>query len=146
YLLDEFTRIHHAHPRTMAHIPSPWPSQGEIESLVHRSSGYFIYASTVIKFIDDPNFRPTERLAAIIENRNTPGSDSPFGALDQLYTQILNTVPKNIHLLNILRVIDHFSLCLSARQIDQLLELEAGDTVLTLRGLHSLLCSHKSQL
>ncbi|KAJ7700468.1 hypothetical protein B0H17DRAFT_1251451, partial [Mycena rosella] len=53
YLSDEFGRIHLAHQRTMGDIPPPWPSEGELETLVRKSSGHFIYAST-IKFVDDP--------------------------------------------------------------------------------------------
>ncbi|KAJ7450816.1 hypothetical protein FB451DRAFT_1101663 [Mycena latifolia] len=139
YLFDEFTRIHHAHPRTMLHIPSPWPSEEEVRTLVRRSSGYFIYAATIVKFVDDPNFRPTERLAAIIGNRTDPEFDSPFDSLDQLYTQILNTAPRKIQLVNILRVITYFPGHFSPCKIDQLLELDAGNTALALRALYSLI-------
>ncbi|KAJ7502206.1 hypothetical protein B0H11DRAFT_1712883, partial [Mycena galericulata] len=66
YLLDEFKRIHRDHRETMATLHTPWPSSEIVEELVHKSSGYFIYASTVIKFIDDKNFRPTERLEIIM--------------------------------------------------------------------------------
>ncbi|KAJ7266524.1 hypothetical protein C8J57DRAFT_1015198, partial [Mycena rebaudengoi] len=87
YLEDEFARIHREHHETMAGVSSPWPSQEVIQGLVRNSSGYFIYAATVIKFMDDRNFRPTEQLAAL---QDTSYSESPFGALDQLYTQILS--------------------------------------------------------
>ncbi|KAJ6523965.1 hypothetical protein DFH09DRAFT_1189930 [Mycena vulgaris] len=139
YLADEFARIHHDYPRTMPNIPRPWPSEEELETLVTQSSGHFIYASTIIKFIDDANFRPTERLAAVLENSAEPDLDSPFGALDQLYTQILNSVPRHRQLLSILRVIFYFPGILSPHQIDQLLDLIPGDTSLTLRGLHSII-------
>ncbi|KAJ7093806.1 hypothetical protein C8R44DRAFT_564462, partial [Mycena epipterygia] len=62
YLLDEFARIHCEHRETMGSIPTPWPSSDILGMLVEKSSGYFIYASTVIKFIDDKHFRPTEQL------------------------------------------------------------------------------------
>ncbi|KAJ6555394.1 hypothetical protein DFH09DRAFT_1165299 [Mycena vulgaris] len=138
YLMDEFARIHRDHPRTMAKIPSPWPSEEEVATLVSRSSGHFIYASTIIKFIDDPNFRPTQRLSIALGNSAEINSDSPFSALDQLYTQILNSATNNSQLLNILRVIAYLPR-FAAYQIDQLLDLEPGDTALVLRGLHSLI-------
>ncbi|KAJ7486639.1 hypothetical protein FB451DRAFT_771984 [Mycena latifolia] len=141
YLLDEFSRIHDVHPKTMAHVPRPWPSSEELKTLVYSSSGHFIYASTVIKFADDASFRPTERLTAVIGNRTEHKFDSPFGALDQLYIQILSTVPSNTPLVGILRVLAYFPDAFSAHHIDQLLDLEAGDTVLVLRSLHSLLCA-----
>ncbi|KAJ7830687.1 hypothetical protein B0H13DRAFT_1529008, partial [Mycena leptocephala] len=65
YLVDEFARIHREHRATMATVSYPWPSSEIIEDLIHKSSGYFIYASTIIKFIDNKNFRPKERLAVI---------------------------------------------------------------------------------
>ncbi|KAJ7440965.1 hypothetical protein FB451DRAFT_1569394 [Mycena latifolia] len=138
YLLDEFGRICGDHWRTMTNIPRPWPSKGEIESLVRMSSGHFIYAATVIKFIDDPNFRPPERLAVILGTQDEPDCDAPFAALDQLYVQILNSAPRKTAVPNILRVIAHFGGQFSSYQIDQLLELQSGDTFLALRGLHSL--------
>ncbi|KAJ7918026.1 hypothetical protein B0H13DRAFT_1710088 [Mycena leptocephala] len=139
YLLDEFARIHRDHSATMARVPHPWPTPETINNLVNNSSGYFIYASTVIKFIDDKNFRPTERLA-VITGITEPLSESPFASLDQLYTQILSQVHARPQLLKILMVIAS-KLFLSPRlaQIEQLLELEDGEVRLALRGLHSLI-------
>ncbi|KAJ6552777.1 hypothetical protein B0H19DRAFT_949701 [Mycena capillaripes] len=45
YFCNEFARIHSSH-RTMANVPTPWPSWDILEDLVGKSSGYFIYAST----------------------------------------------------------------------------------------------------
>ncbi|KAJ7700455.1 hypothetical protein B0H17DRAFT_977118, partial [Mycena rosella] len=135
YLVDEFARIRQAHARN---VPTPWPSHEELETLVHKSSGHFIYASTVIKFVDDPHFRPTTRLAAIVGNRTESEFETPFGALDQLYTQILCAIPKNNKLVNILGIIAYFPARFSPLDIDQLLEFEPGDTVLALHGLSSL--------
>ncbi|KAJ7504919.1 hypothetical protein B0H11DRAFT_1709186 [Mycena galericulata] len=96
YLVDEFRRIHGAH-RTMATVPSPWPSSEIIKDLVSKSSGYFIFASTVIKFIDDKRFRPAARLDIILGIKHS-SSESPFHALDQLYHQILGLVPHDFGL------------------------------------------------
>ncbi|KAJ7845006.1 hypothetical protein B0H14DRAFT_2358300 [Mycena olivaceomarginata] len=52
YLLHEFGRIHREH-QTMAMVPYPWPTSQIVDELVSRSSGYFIYVSTIIKYIDD---------------------------------------------------------------------------------------------
>jgi hypothetical protein len=138
YLVDEFTRIHTEHHETMATVPHPWPAAQVIWRLVDKSSGYFIYASTVIKFIDDKNFRPTERLE-IIMGVAEPDSESPFSSLDQLYTQILVNVPQTIRpqLLRILTIIVA-KLDLKVPHIERLLELKPGDVQLALRGLHSI--------
>ncbi|KAJ7813252.1 hypothetical protein B0H13DRAFT_2468821 [Mycena leptocephala] len=137
YLFDEFARIHRDHRATMARVPYPWPTPEIIKNLVNKSSGYFIYASTVIKFIDDTKFRPTERLA-IINGMTDPLSESPFASLDWLYTQILSQIHVRPQLLKILTVITT-GIFLSPAHIEQLLELEQGDVRLALHGLHSVI-------
>ncbi|KAJ7797670.1 hypothetical protein B0H14DRAFT_3157334 [Mycena olivaceomarginata] len=89
YLLSEFARIQREHCATMATVACPWPSPDIIDHLVEKSSGYFIYASTIIKYIDDKNHRPAKRLEVIVGLRE-PDLESPYAALDQLYTQILS--------------------------------------------------------
>ncbi|KAJ7721900.1 hypothetical protein B0H16DRAFT_1790182 [Mycena metata] len=138
YLLDEFARIHRTHPETMTSISLPWPSHEDVETLVWKSSGHFIYPSTIIKFVDDHNYRPTKRLAAVLGNLDNVDFESPFGALDQIYTQILRSVPKNPRLLDILCFVSYFPHQCSSNEIDKVFELESGDTELALRGLHSL--------
>ncbi|KAF7326836.1 NACHT domain-containing protein [Mycena sanguinolenta] len=116
YLCNEFSRIHRDHS-TMAKIPSPWPEPSVLEELVRKSSGYFIYASTIIKFIGDENFRPTVRLE-VIRNTNGPGSESAYDALDQLYLTILASACRQSELIPILCAIVNFQL--AAGHIDQL--------------------------
>ncbi|KAJ7651436.1 hypothetical protein B0H17DRAFT_418929 [Mycena rosella] len=138
YLRDEFTRIHHEHRHTMGNTLTPWPSPATLEALVIKSSGYFIYASTIIRFIDDKGFRPTKRLESI-QKLSSDDSDSPFAALDQLYFQILSSAPDSSHsnLCDILCAVANFRL--SSKDIDLLLGLDADDTELILRNLHSVL-------
>ncbi|KAJ6468816.1 hypothetical protein C8R45DRAFT_435201 [Mycena sanguinolenta] len=64
YLRDEFSRIHRE-LCTMKSIPLPWPSPPDVQDkLVRKSSGHFIYAATIIKFIDK-DYRPTQRLIVV---------------------------------------------------------------------------------
>ncbi|KAJ7725809.1 hypothetical protein B0H16DRAFT_1253240, partial [Mycena metata] len=49
YLEVEFDRIHREH-QTMTAIPFPWPEAEIVQRITRDSSGYFIYAATVIKF------------------------------------------------------------------------------------------------
>ncbi|KAJ6489990.1 hypothetical protein C8R45DRAFT_201243 [Mycena sanguinolenta] len=135
YLRDGFSRIHRGH-HTMKKVPSPWPAVDILENLVKRSSGYFIYAATIIKFIDDKNYRPTQRLA-VVHDGNKAASGSAFDALDQLYMAILGSTPRQAELIPILCAIANFDLTVA--EIDQLFELPDGETQLVLRGLHSVL-------
>ncbi|KAJ6509798.1 hypothetical protein DFH09DRAFT_942270, partial [Mycena vulgaris] len=140
YLRSEFNRIHREHHDTMASVPSPWPPRDVMERLVDKSSGYFIYAATIIKFVDDKDFRPTERLAAVVQNLPTECGNNPYHALDELYLQILRDVPFQSRLIPILCVIVHGSIMrLSRVNIEQLLGLDLGDLTRALRRLHSLL-------
>ncbi|KAF9077700.1 hypothetical protein BDP27DRAFT_1441740 [Rhodocollybia butyracea] len=136
YFVNEFARIHREHHQTMSTVPLPWPLPDVLHKLVRTSSGYFIYASTIIKFIDDKNYRPTERLAVVMKDQTE--SDSAYEALDRLYINILSIAPIAQHpqLIPILCTLANFDL--PPRVLDKLLELENGDTRLFLRGLHSV--------
>ncbi|KAJ7047931.1 hypothetical protein C8F04DRAFT_1060583 [Mycena alexandri] len=139
YLLDEFDRIHEEHSTTMHTVPYPWPISETIEALVEKSSGYFIYASTVIRFIDDKRFRPVDRLDIVLGIKSSI-SGSPFALLDHLYHQILCTVPIDYRskLIEILVAIGA-NVGLTPLQIELLLELETGDLRLMLRDLQSVI-------
>ncbi|KAJ7761683.1 hypothetical protein B0H16DRAFT_1414801 [Mycena metata] len=139
YFLDEFERIFREHPQTMREVQTPWPSPEILKDLVEKSSGYFVYASTIIKFVDDPYFRPTERLE-IVQNLKPAQYDAPFETLDQLYIQILSGVPPQFHprLLDILQCVAS-SVRLNPLEVDYFLGLQPGDARLILRGLHSVL-------
>ncbi|KDR74743.1 hypothetical protein GALMADRAFT_29274, partial [Galerina marginata CBS 339.88] len=50
FLLDKFAEIKDSHP-FRAQIPLDWPSEDALQILVDKSSGQFIYASTVVKFV-----------------------------------------------------------------------------------------------
>ena len=65
-------------------MKQPWPRSGIIDLLVQRSSGQFIYAATVLKFVGADFCSPTKQLELILERDPTAFSD-----LDQLpvYTQ-----------------------------------------------------------
>jgi hypothetical protein len=96
YLRTGFTEILESpqHRETMANVEKPWPSYRVIDDLVKRASGQFIYPATVLKFVDDPNYRPTDRLDIItsIPPMASPASNpKPFAGLDGLYSQILST-------------------------------------------------------
>ncbi|KAJ6509762.1 hypothetical protein DFH09DRAFT_1435410 [Mycena vulgaris] len=139
YLRKEFNRIHNEHHETMVSVPSPWPPWHVIEKLVD-TSGYFIYAATIIKFVDDREFRPTERLAAVVENLPAECGTLPFHALDELHLQILRDVPFQSRIIAILCFIIHGSILpLSRVHIEQLLGMDRGDLARALRRLHSLL-------
>jgi hypothetical protein len=66
-----------------SHLPIDWPSKKDIYSLVRKSSGQFIYAATVIKFLSSGK-RIKARLRSILDVGSTSinGQDElPFRQL-----------------------------------------------------------------
>jgi len=62
-----------------------------IETLVDKSSGQFIYASTIVNFVSSHRHRPDHHLEIIFDLRPR-GQDLPFAELDALYRYILSSV------------------------------------------------------
>ena len=54
------------HRLAMSNVAKPWPSYRVLDDLVDKASGQFIYPATVLKFVDDPNYRPTDCLDIIV--------------------------------------------------------------------------------
>ncbi|KAK6971684.1 hypothetical protein R3P38DRAFT_3297882 [Favolaschia claudopus] len=142
YLIDEFKRIAETHS-AMASISCPWPEEDLIRHIIDKSSGHFVYAATVIRFVEDNDFDPVERLVIVTRlhsQEQNPEYMSPFSALDELYLQILSMVPYRPQLSRVLSVIAaEFTGRLSVAQIGQLLGLKPRDIFLTIRRLHSLI-------
>jgi hypothetical protein len=119
----------------MLSVARPWPSENELQLLAERSGGQFIYASTAVKFIDDEDFRPTDRLKLVLD---ASGSDV-FTELDQLYQQILSTAVNIPLLLRIVGCIIIAQRPLSPLELESFFDLHEGDVHLVLRRMHSLL-------
>ncbi|KAJ7259343.1 hypothetical protein C8J57DRAFT_1185186 [Mycena rebaudengoi] len=133
YLRDKFSRIHSDYRTRGIDLGTPWPSAEGLEHLVQKSSGIFIYATTVIRFVGDEYSHPVDRLDSVLAL--DPQSTAP---LDDLYKQILSLVPQSWQHLRILHVIWREFEGLDPEEIDTLLMLRSGATRLMLRGLHSL--------
>ncbi|KAF9259835.1 hypothetical protein L218DRAFT_981439 [Marasmius fiardii PR-910] len=72
-------------------FPAPWPSNNVINILAEKSSGQFIYPSTILKYVDDEYSNPCQRLDVVCGLALNADSTSPFQELDLLYTHILST-------------------------------------------------------
>ena len=112
YLREKFEDIHSRNRDIMPDVKSPWPLEYDLRQLVWRASGQFIYAATVIKFVNsDTDFRtPEEKLDIIL--KPGPMEGSPFSELDRLYTQILSVHPDPtilVHTLGVILVLEDVS-------------------------------------
>ncbi|KDR74768.1 hypothetical protein GALMADRAFT_141108 [Galerina marginata CBS 339.88] len=83
FLRDKFAEIKTSHPFKAQILPT-WPSEDALRTLVNNSSGQFIYASTVIRFVKSTRHRSPQRLDVILGVRPTH-HELPFAELDALY-------------------------------------------------------------
>ena len=151
-----FTEIHDSpkHRLTMSNVEKPWPSYSVVDELVDKASGQFIYPATVLRFVGDPNYRPTDRLDIIVSMPAISPSalaTKPLAALDQLYSQILSMSSDKHRTLDILIALMAMKESMSALHVawrtfqldllriaEKLLSLQPGDGSQALRMIHSL--------
>jgi hypothetical protein len=142
FLVSSFEDIRRRHPSRTS-LPS-WPSEEDIERLVLRSSGQFIYASTVIKFVDSHRHWPPDRLK-IIFGILPRGKTTPFAEMDALYSHILFTASDNIdNVLDIFAVLlfhwsRHPSRLPTIQFLESFLCYRPGEVLMVLSDLHSII-------
>ena len=139
FLHDGFVKIY-AENSILSHVKKPWPGEGIIDLLVQRSSGQFIYAATVLKFVGADFCSPTKHLALVLKPDPTAFSD-----LDQLYTQILSVYPTTVNIVQVLGMITVFDRKDLPEVIEDILRMEKGELKLVLRGLSSLMHNEKDE-
>ncbi|KAL0948062.1 hypothetical protein HGRIS_010686 [Hohenbuehelia grisea] len=133
--------------RSDTNLSTSWYTPDDIEIIVSKASGLFIYAATAVKFIASDLHNPVERLQVIT---STPASMSVEGAagLDALYTRVLldgfSGVPLKEttfwkQLKSILAAITLVYEPLTKRGIQDVSALGNIDVTTPLRSLHSVL-------
>jgi len=124
-----------------------WPSSSDIEILCRKAAGFFIYASTVVKFIDSKLGLPTESLALITSLPQSTAEEGRSG-VDQLYTGVLQQAFHTLHTdssqqyLHFQTVVGTILLIfnpLSIKGLSELLGCSIQHIRNTIRSLHSLL-------
>ena len=92
FLTDKFRQIKDTH-RMSGYLDPSWPSVDVLETLVKKSSGQFIYASTVVKYVSSIRHQPADRLNVVLGIRPPRHArEMPFGELDALYMHIFTAV------------------------------------------------------
>ncbi|TEB19332.1 hypothetical protein FA13DRAFT_379556 [Coprinellus micaceus] len=136
FLNAKFTEI-----RRRYRLHTSWPSEEDIRRLVHNASGQFIYAATVIRFLQSGKLPNPKALLDRILDQGTANS-SELGALaplDLLYTRILESSPNPSLAVQWFYVIDDgFVRDVGALFANQLLEDEEGQAEYLLENLASL--------
>ena len=86
FLTQRLTAI--AKQRSDLELPDSWPHNNEIIALTKKSSGLFIFASTLVRFIESEHHEPNERLQLILSEASGTMHEGRAG-IDSLYSQIL---------------------------------------------------------
>ncbi|KAF8168908.1 hypothetical protein BJ912DRAFT_888747, partial [Pholiota molesta] len=90
FLVDKFRDINETH-LLKRYLPIDWPPVSSVEEIVSKSSGQFIFASIIIKYLSSPRANPALRLEVIRGIRlRDPSSQNPFAHLDALYEYIFS--------------------------------------------------------
>jgi hypothetical protein len=145
YLNAKFKEIKATHLRRRLLSPE-WPSSADIEQIVEKSSGQFIYASVVIGNISLPHAHPAIQLEIINGIRPRNPSENPFAHLDALYQYIFSRVKQLDAVRNVLA--SHFIhtsfRSMSMRDLASLFQLSAGELEVLFSDLTALVrCSTK---
>ena len=132
FLTDKFQEIKSTY-RLRAYIPPHWPCPDVLKKLICKSSGQFIYASTVINYIASIRHKPTDRLDIVLAI-HPPQKDLPFAELDAIYSHILAGVEKIEPVLDILS----FMFLSFSWQYSHLLAIGGGDYSVEVENFLSL--------
>ncbi|KAF8187523.1 hypothetical protein BJ912DRAFT_1059862 [Pholiota molesta] len=138
FLVDGFNRFKETHP-SPGIFPAIWPTDDDIDMLVCRSSGQFIYASTVQKHIQEEHVNPILRLQSILDLAKDP-KNRPFAELDALYSHIfrqLKDLEAVLYIMCITQGSKYFSVTITL--CESLLDLPKGGGALALQGISSVI-------
>ncbi|KAF9565053.1 hypothetical protein CPC08DRAFT_212153 [Agrocybe pediades] len=128
YLLDRFAEIKEDFDNrtTGRKLSQDWPGDKIIDTLVWKSSGQFVYAATIIRYVESTRHRPDHRLDVILNLRPVNG-DHPFAELHALYATILESaldIEKVLHVVS-LYLMDAPRICCSV--IEKMLSFDEGE-------------------
>jgi hypothetical protein len=143
YLTQRLTTI--SKRRSDVELPNPWPLDSEIKVLTKKSSGLFIFASTLVRFIESEYHEPNERLQLVLSETSGTTHEGHAG-VDSLYAQVLLHAFADVHEPKVFTQMRHVLGAivlafnpLSRKELSTLLDIPTTLISTTLRHLHSVL-------
>ena len=130
FFRSSFKAIYEENLRVMQNILQPWPSEFNLDLLVKKSDGSFIFAVTLMDFICKGSGLPQDKLEKALMAE---------AGLDALYTQVLLDAPHDHHFDRVFGTVMLLSSPLPITSIAQLLQLRTEDIVQTMLGVQSIL-------
>ena len=143
YLQEKLAAV--AKRRSDFDLTDPWPCDEDLTALTKKSSGLFIFASTLAKFIESEHHEPHERLQLIVTRSDSTVHEGRAG-IDPLYVHVLvrgfSEVKEGAVFANLRRVLGAVILAfnpLSRAQVAKILKIKPSLITANLRHLHSVL-------
>ena len=143
YLGEKLTAV--AKRRSDFDLTDPWPRDEDLKALTRKSSGLFIFASTLARFIESEHHEPDERLQLIITTPDSTVHEGRAG-IDPLYTQVFRHAFSNVKedtvfagLRKVLAAVVLAFNPLSRKQVAEILDIKPSLISARLRHLHSVL-------
>ncbi|KAJ2936813.1 hypothetical protein H1R20_g258, partial [Candolleomyces eurysporus] len=130
-----------------------WPGKFIADRFIWKANGHMLYASTVIRHIEDPYDDPRERLKNILDSSSDSNRDlansTPFSSLYELYRQIMRSCPAS-HRPLMVEVLEDiivtrfcfrggFGLQRALATLDSFSGRAPGSGIRAIRGLHAVL-------
>ncbi|KAF9526553.1 hypothetical protein CPB83DRAFT_459613 [Crepidotus variabilis] len=146
FLNSKFTSMKRSHPFRQ-YIPDQWPNVKDIDYIVQKASGQFIFPATIVRYVEFGECKPHEQLRIVVDGSKRFASelgDSPFKEIDALYLHIFSGVRNIVLVLAIIFIrLDLHKLATTSathpRTIETHLRLLPGDVHTQLSALASLL-------
>ncbi|KAH7925764.1 WD40 repeat-like protein [Leucogyrophana mollusca] len=139
FMAHTFDVIYDQHSQVMGDVERPWPPTQELESLVKKASGLFIFATTVVKFVASRHHDPRSRLRVVFSDKTGNVGDATFADLDSLYLDAIRALPDADLARVVLGIVRYISGPLSIRSLNSLLSPLDINAALVLPDLSSVL-------
>jgi NACHT domain len=111
------------------YLPKSWPSDAEIELVVEKSQGIFIYISTLLRFVDEGDDLPQKKLQYALK---------AHAGLDSIYCQVLALAPgRNLQV--VMSAIILLQEPLTIMELGEFLHLTSAEVRIALQGTRSIL-------
>jgi hypothetical protein len=130
FFRSRFSDIYRQKCRLMPDVRPPWPSKEVLEQLVRNSSGSFIFASTLVDFVNDGTDLPHLKLQMALGTHT---------GLDPLYAQVLSAAERGRHFERVIGTVMLLTKPLSINELGGLLQVETGHVLHALLGIQSVL-------
>ncbi|KAF9450388.1 hypothetical protein P691DRAFT_472364 [Macrolepiota fuliginosa MF-IS2] len=144
YLRDSFREIYITYSDVIiVSQDGCWPPQDDFDLISYASSGLFVFASTSVRVVGDPNVGDPDTqlrlLSSILWGLDEAGIHSPLEALDIFYTRILSRV-SDFHLPIVMHFLGFcsYSRPRSVQGIASLYPVEQGVFYSAMQKLHSV--------